>query len=99
MSACNTAAGDVAGGEALSGLAQSFLYAGARGLLVSHWPVESRSAVALMTDLFAIHAREPAGHLAMAQQTAILNMIAQPANPAWAHPAYWAPFVVVGNPE
>mgnify|MGYP007071006407 CR=1 FL=1 len=32
---CNTAAGGEPGAEALSGLAQSFLYAGARGLLVS----------------------------------------------------------------
>jgi CHAT domain-containing protein len=42
LSACNTAAGDKPGAEALSGLARAFFYAGARGLLVSHWQVECR---------------------------------------------------------
>src|SRR5262249_42365199 len=34
LSACNTAAGDKPGAEALSGLARAFFYAGARALLV-----------------------------------------------------------------
>ena len=40
LSACNTIAGDRPGAEALSGLARSFFYAGARALLVSHWAVD-----------------------------------------------------------
>ena len=87
------------GAEALSGLAQSFLYAGARSLLVSHWPVESRSAVALMTGLFRHRAADPSVGAARAQQLAILDMIDHPADPRWSHPAYWAPFVLVGNPD
>jgi CHAT domain-containing protein len=43
LSACNTAAGGAPGGEALSGLARAFFYAGARSLLVSHWAVDSDS--------------------------------------------------------
>src|SRR5262249_51552312 len=39
LSACNTAAGERPGEEALSGLARAFFYAGARTLMVSHWPV------------------------------------------------------------
>ena len=40
LSACNTAAGDGSEGTSgLSGLARAFFYAGARSLLVSHWPV------------------------------------------------------------
>ncbi|GAB1479719.1 CHAT domain-containing protein [Paracoccaceae bacterium] len=99
LSACNTAAGGEPGAEALSGLAQSFLYAGARGLLVSHWPVESRSAVALMTDIFRRRAATPALSAAGAQQQALLAMIDHPADPRWSHPAYWAPFVLVGQPD
>ncbi|MCX7180832.1 MAG: CHAT domain-containing protein, partial [Proteobacteria bacterium] len=41
LSACNTAAGDGAGSEAISGLGRAFFYAGARSLLVSNWPVET----------------------------------------------------------
>ena len=36
LSACNTAAGDKPGAEALSGLARAFFFAGAPALLVSH---------------------------------------------------------------
>ena len=50
LSACNTAAGDKPGAEALSGLARAFFYAGARSLIVSNWEVDSESTVALMTD-------------------------------------------------
>lgn len=53
LSACNTAAGDKPGAEALSGLARAFFYAGARGLLVSHWPVKSSAAVKLTTTAIA----------------------------------------------
>ncbi|MBS8228999.1 CHAT domain-containing protein, partial [Vannielia litorea] len=98
LSACNTAQGDGAGGEALSGLAQAFTYAGARGLLVSHWPVESQSAVALMTDIFARRAADPSLSAAEAQRQAMLAMIDGP-RPEWRHPAYWAPFILVGDPD
>src|SRR5262249_30067084 len=46
LSACNTAGGgSTASGEALSGLARAFFYAGARALLVSDWAVDSDAAV------------------------------------------------------
>jgi CHAT domain-containing protein len=47
------------GAEALSGLARAFFYAGARALLVSHWPVVSDPAVKLMTTMFAAIAKDP----------------------------------------
>ncbi len=99
MSACNTAAGAEPGAEALSGLAQAFLYAGARALLVSHWPVESKSAVALMTDVFAERAADPSLRAAEAHRWAMIDMITEPPDPRWSHPAYWAPFVLVGSPD
>jgi CHAT domain-containing protein len=51
LSACNTAAGKQGNAQALSGLARAFFYAGARALLVSHWP--SDAAVKLTTTAFA----------------------------------------------
>jgi CHAT domain-containing protein len=53
LSACNTAAGEKADAEALSGLARAFFYAKARALLVSHWYVDSNAAVKLTTRTFA----------------------------------------------
>jgi CHAT domain-containing protein len=99
LSACNTAQGDAPGAEALSGLAQAFLYAGARALLVSHWPVESKSAVRLMTDLFRFRTEGEGQRAAYAHQQAMIDMIVAPPRPEWSHPAYWAPFVLVGNPD
>lgn len=58
LSACNTAAGD-GGGEALSGLARAFFYAGTRSLLVSHWPVNSDAAVRLVTSTVGQVAADP----------------------------------------
>lgn len=52
LSACNTAAGDKPGAEALSGLARALFYAGARALLVSHWAVDSKAAARLTTETF-----------------------------------------------
>src|SRR5262249_43805289 len=49
LSACNTAAGNAGGAEALSGLARAFFYAGSRALLVSHWAVASDPTVKLIT--------------------------------------------------
>jgi len=52
LSASNTIAGDKPGAEALSGLARSFFYAGARALLVSHWAVDSAAATRLAVATF-----------------------------------------------
>jgi CHAT domain-containing protein len=38
---------------------RAFFYAGGRSLLVSHWEVETNSAVALMTETFAALAPNP----------------------------------------
>jgi CHAT domain-containing protein len=92
LSACNTASGSTKGAEALSGLARAFFYAGARALLVSHWPVYSRAAVELTTGTFAALAADPKPGKAGAFRTAMLSLIAQ-GKP----PSYWAPFVLVGE--
>ncbi len=59
LSACNTAAAQGEGAEAVSGLGRAFFYAGARALLVSNWPVETTSARAITIDVFAREAENP----------------------------------------
>jgi CHAT domain-containing protein/tetratricopeptide (TPR) repeat protein len=97
LSACNTAAGDKTGGEALSGLARAFFYAGARGLLVSHWPVYSDAAVQLTTRTFTELERDPKAGRAEAFQRSMIALMNDTSQPDNAHPAVWAPFVVVGE--
>ncbi len=102
LSACNTAAADgTPGAEGFSGLAKAFFYAGARSLLVSHWPVDSAATVKLTTSAFHALESNPAIGRAEAFHRAMLAMIdgaGKTDNPAsQAHPFYWAPFVVIGE--
>jgi CHAT domain-containing protein len=73
LSACNTAAGDTPGAEALSGLARAFFYAGARALLVSHWSVASDAATRLTTSTFDIMKSNPSIGRAEAPRRAMVN--------------------------
>ncbi len=98
LSACNTAGAEAKGeaAEALSGLARAFIYAGARALLVSHWPVDSDVTVKLISSA----ARESTGGArigrAEALRRAMLALI-DSADELERHPANWAPFVLVGE--
>jgi CHAT domain-containing protein len=98
LSACNTAEGgggaDRYGGEALSGLAEAFFYAGAHSLLASHWEVPSKATVQLMTGLF-----ERVGHGASADVAEALrqSQLALLDQPATAHPFFWGAFVLIGD--
>jgi CHAT domain-containing protein len=101
LSACNTAAGSNAktgaadSTEALSGLARAFFYAGARALLVSHWAVDSRATVSLVTKAFSeIRADAKVGR-SEALRRSMLALIESGGRNA--HPTSWAPFVVVGE--
>jgi CHAT domain-containing protein len=106
LSACNTASGDGSGSEAVSGLGRAFFYAGARALLVSNWPVETVSARLLMTDLFRRQTATPGLAKAEALRAAMGSLIdgagsidakTGKADYSYAHPLFWAPFVVVGD--
>jgi CHAT domain-containing protein len=103
LSACNTAGPstgerDESGenAEALSGLARAFFYAGARALLVSHWEVGSHAAVKLTTGAFAALKAKPAIGRAEALRVSMRELI-ENGEGLEAHPAQWAPFVVVGE--
>jgi len=96
LSACNTAGAAGGSGEALSGLARAFFYAGSRAILVSHWAVDSQAAVKLTTGAFAALATDAASGRADALRRAMTTLIKH-GEPHEAHPASWAPFVLVGE--
>ncbi len=96
LSACNTAAGGAQGVEALSGLARAFIYAQARALLVSHWEVNSAATVKLITGAMKRLAADKGLGRAEAMRQSMLALMDN-GTPQEAHPAYWAPFVLVGE--
>ena len=99
LSACNTAssAGEEAPG--LGGLARTFLYAGARSLLVSHWPVSDLTAPILTVRTIELERAGTPRAEALRQAMREVRMDARwdDSNLSWAHPFFWAPFVLVGN--
>ncbi len=96
LSACNTAAGDAESAQALSGLARAFIYAQARALLVSHWAVNSDATVKLITGAMREMASDPKVGRAEALRRSMLALIDE-CDAQEAHPANWAPFIVVGE--
>jgi CHAT domain-containing protein len=97
LSACNTVAGDKPGAEALSGLARSFFYAGARALLVSHWAVASDAATDLTITTFKTLTADPKLGRAEALRQAMLAYLNNTSDVNNAYPAYWGPFEIVGE--
>ena len=82
--------------EALSGLARAFFYAQARALLVSQWEVNSAATVKLITMAADEIARNKSVGRAEALRRSMLALIDK-GQSYEAHPAYWAPFMVVGE--
>jgi CHAT domain-containing protein len=104
LSACNTAAGSVTGAEAVSGLGRAFFYAGSRALLVTNWPVHSRSARELVTAVFHEQAADASLTRAEALRRAMVSLMDGPGYTdagkvlfTYAHPLFWAPYSLVGD--
>ncbi len=102
LSACNTGGGDgKAGGEALSGLARAFFFAGARALMVTQWSVNDQVSSYLVATTLTHLASSTGEGAAASLRSAQLDLIRGAASgtlPAkLADPFFWAPFVVIGD--
>lgn len=89
LSACQTAAGD---DRAALGLAGVALSAGARAAVATLWSVNDESSARLVADFYRrlLAGDGKAQSLRHAQ-------LALAADERFAHPAFWAPFIVIGN--
>jgi CHAT domain-containing protein len=103
LSACNTSGkGDKAGsGEGFAGLTRSFMYAGTKSILVTHWSVESQAARDLMVgtirDMKKEAKPEALREAKLEMKSGTRKMGKE--NLSLSHPFYWAPFVMVGEGE
>ena len=90
LSACESGAVQVQGGDEAIGIVRGFLSAGAQSLVVSLWNVHDASAAAFMADFYQhlqTAATAPATALCAAQRRAI---------EANRHPYFWAPYTAIG---
>lgn len=93
LSACDTAAGDTQDAPPLSGLARAFFYAGARALLVSHWPVRDDIAARITIEV----ARDGRGAPDERLRRAMLRVRHDRHTPAAGDPETWAAFTLVAR--
>jgi CHAT domain-containing protein len=106
LSACDTAVGGGkdANGQEIEGFGALAQKQGARGVIATLWPVADESTGLLMQNFYRL--RE-SGRLTKAEalRQAQLAMIAgrgpaasgAEAGPRYAHPYFWAPFILMGN--
>lgn len=94
LSACETAGGRNESGEGVMSLARAFLFAGASSLVASLWEVSDQASALLMKRFYEGLFDGRSGVAAL--RAAKLELIGDPAT---AHPYYWGPFVLAGNPQ
>jgi CHAT domain-containing protein len=91
LSGCNSGMAGLAGADELLGLMRGFLYAGARSLLLSLWPVNDRSTLMFMEAFYQ-------QWLAGQTKPKALRHACRTVRDKEPHPFFWAPFLLVGNP-
>jgi CHAT domain-containing protein len=91
LSACETGRGRFEAGEGIVGMAWAFLAAGCPTTVVSQWKAQSKATAELMVEFHRHLSRGVKPAVALQRATQTLR-----ANPRYAHPLYWAPFIVVG---
>ncbi|KPJ52827.1 hypothetical protein AMJ39_06775 [candidate division TA06 bacterium DG_24] len=90
LSGCQTGVGKVLRGDELVGLVRGFLHAGVRSLVVSLWQVHDESTAIIMGNFYR---RLKAGH----SKSGSLRGAMLETKREFAHPYYWAPFVLLGR--
>jgi CHAT domain-containing protein len=90
LTGCETGRHAVDAGEELTGIARAFLAAGARCVVTTLWPVRDAVAIDIATDFHRrlLTKQRPSAALREAMLAARQNTV---------HPAWWAPFVVLGT--
>lgn len=104
LSACDTAGGasiqatreagvGSGGGTALDGLVRSFIGAGGRAVLASHWPLpdDYDATERLVSEMFRLGQVQDIGSSLRGSQRVLMD------DPGTSHPFYWAGLAVIGD--
>jgi CHAT domain-containing protein/tetratricopeptide (TPR) repeat protein len=102
LSACQSALGHRVQGEGQVGLTTAFLQAGARSVLASLWEVQDEPAMLFMRSFYG-HWKGRKGPRAKAEALRLarrdLRAYEVGGKHPYAHPAFWAAFVLIGSPD
>ena len=89
LSACETAAGD---DRAALGLAGVAVQSGAKSVIATLWQVSDSATTELISDFYRNISPDSTKAASLRQaQLALLG------TDNWSHPAYWAPFLLIGS--
>jgi CHAT domain-containing protein/Tfp pilus assembly protein PilF len=101
LSACNTAVGlNKASGAEWESLGMIAQRKGAKAIIATLWPVADDSTTLLMQQFYRLHTTHPGISKAEALRKAQLTLLegtGDPSRTRFAHPFFWAPFVLIGN--
>lgn len=93
LSACQTGLGKLVRGEGIVGLTRAFMYAGTPSVLVSSWSVSDISTATLMGEFYKNLIKNKLGKTEALRKAQLTLM----SDEKYAHPFYWAPFVLIGD--
>ena len=91
LSACNTAVESEK--NSFKSLPMSFFYAGAKNILVSGWPVETKSALKLTSELIRKYQNDNK-KISFALRDSIIEL---KKNNKYSHPYFWGAFSLYGD--
>ena len=91
MSACETSLAAILTGDELIGLSRGLMYAGTSSILGTLWSISDESTLIFMDTFYR--------NLAVAVKTEALRraQLSHLKSKQYAHPFFWAPFVLVGD--
>ncbi len=95
LSGCDTGRNLIGAGDELHGLLRGFLAAGACSLITSLWTVDDETAASMIArfyELWLPTSGQPGAKATALRQAWSDTRAAQP------HPAFWAPFTLIGAP-
>ncbi len=104
LSACETAAPgltDLSTGQEIESLGAYAQQQGAKAVVATLWKVNDRSTAAFMQDFYRQRGTRQSDKASALRETQLAFLRrgteARDAPANWAHPFYWAPFVLMGN--
>ncbi len=93
LSACESGLGTINNSNEIIGLAQAFLNTGVRTIIVSLWKIDSAATEKFMETF--IHYLKHWDKITALQKTIVEFM----RNKNYQHPYFYAPFILIGNPD